>query len=316
MGAVLTKVLRKYDLKLLAGSSAAVFLVASQQQRLFATCQVLQRLLEKYPLYCILKRFAVKMMKPPTALDVAKWDKFVLGALLVPVACSIAHSAMPRQQDDSLLKAQESETSKRFRELQEITQLSFAENKALLDGLLEFDPKESTFSVPLEPSKRNCKMPADKPLEDRLRCTRVATLVHKADECKPNDRLVSHALIVSSAALVYELDYVRRETIRWYPALGALEKEEGGEEEGEDGGNDEEEEAEAGGEGQVDGGGKGGGQGGEGEEEDSTKRMKGKPKIEKRMKGKPKIETPKIEKYRSGKELEELVQVLSVHCRR
>jgi hypothetical protein len=153
---------------------------------------------------------------------------------------------MPRKLDAQLRKAQASETNKRFRELREIAQLSFAENKTLLTGLLEFDSKRSAFSVPTKPSKTGCIMPANKPLEDRLRCSRIASQVHKADECKPNDQLVAHTLLVASAALVYELDYVRRETLRWHPGLGSLAADEKG--------------------------------------------------------------APKIEKYRSGKELEELVQ--------
>jgi hypothetical protein len=220
MGAVLTKILRQYDLKLLAGSSLAIVIVGSQQHRLLATARLFQLFLERFPIYVRLQSVLARL--PPSPVEVAKWDIAVLSALAVPVACSILYSAMPGKLDDNLLKAQESETSKRFKELQEILQFSFVENDTLLTGLLKFQPEQRTFGIPSEPSKSGCKMPADKPLEDRLACSRIISQVHQADECRPSDPLVSHGLIVAAAALVYELEYVRRETLRWHAEFGAL----------------------------------------------------------------------------------------------
>jgi hypothetical protein len=220
MGAVLTKILRQYDLKLLAASSAAIVIVGSQQHRLLATARLFQQFLERFPVYARLKSVLARL--PPTPAEVAKWDIAVLSALAVPVACSILYSAMPEKLDDNSLKAQASETAKRFKELQEILQFSFVENGTLLTGLLEFQPDEQTFLVPSEPRKSGFKMPADKPLEDRLACSRIISQVHQADECRASDPLVSHGLIVAAAALVYELEYVRRETLRWHAEFGAL----------------------------------------------------------------------------------------------
>ena len=197
MDAVLTKVLRRYnyDPKIFGGSVVAVILLASQQQRLSASLQVLQRALMRYPFIARLQHFFAAL--PPAPDVVAKWDIRVLGMLAVPVLASIAHSFLPQEIPESERLAQQKETTKRFKTLIEMTDKCFGENETLLKGLLERgeQAEEGGFKVPGKPSKTDCVMPKYRPLEDRFRCHEILSQAQKAFECKPDDIAVTHALV-------------------------------------------------------------------------------------------------------------------------
>jgi hypothetical protein len=144
----------------------------------------------------------------------------VLGVLLIPVLAAIAHSFIPQKVPDSEVQAQQKETSKRFKTLIEMTDQCVKENKTLLRGLLE-RTEDGALEVPEHtPCLKKCTMPEYLPLEDRFRCDAILSQARKAFECKPNDMRVTHALLTTAAVLAYELEYIRRETLQWHPAIG------------------------------------------------------------------------------------------------
>jgi hypothetical protein len=239
MGAVLTKVLRHYDLKLFSGSFLAFVIVASQRQRLLTGALSAQTTIEKQIPFVLSLRVALQRIAaswPPKPSEIARWDTVTCLALAVPVVAMLYHSATPSLPDEAEKEFIKRESAKRIGDLRQLALLSFKENEEILSGLLELrdqDTDNEEFCVSKHPQwnkqwelacrveeEQGCDKPPDcRPLEDRLRCTTIVSQTHMADECMPNDPSISHALLVAAAALCYELRYVHRETLRWYPEL-------------------------------------------------------------------------------------------------
>jgi hypothetical protein len=219
MGAILTKVLRKYDLKLVAGCSLALVLLGSQQHRIQAALGLLRSRLEQNAAYTRLQGF---LAKTPGPAEVVEWSKLTIVVLLFPVALSMLHSSrvIGGDLDDRSIQAAKTECQKRFKELEEMTRLGWQENESLLTGLLE--KKNAGFQISPNPTLRHSTMPARTPLESRMPCARIKVQVAKANSAQPNDIRTCHGLLVASAALCYELGYVHLETQRWH--LGATQQ--------------------------------------------------------------------------------------------